>query len=691
MKQKDFSYYFNLIKSANSQNNFGKAKRYGEIALKRLSSFPISISDEYLLYYNIALTHFRLAEYSRSLDLSYRAYTIASKNKLESVYLADASLLLANNFIFMHNIDQALVQYQKAEWFYQKYRNSPVLKNKQTYIFILIHLGYCYLYKNDLTSLKDIVERKLPSLKELLSTESLPVDYYHMKGEYFKAIKEYRSAQQSFEEGISFGGKLNITRAVFESKLSLASIDILEGKLDTAISKLEFLIKDARRLKLNEFICETGLFLSKCYILNNQTGKAAIVEQRIKPILNKLDIVWFYEKARAFERLYQQLQQSYQKVIKPFYPILVQTVKHHYETSSYKSIVGSSQLITEIFKVIEKIAPTDLPILVQGETGTGKELVAKTIHHNSLRKGKSWLALNCGGVPESLLETELFGHSKGAFTDAYKDKKGYIELASDGTLFLDEIAEMSLNMQQKLLRVLEERRVWRLGSQKPIQVNTRFIFASNKNIEDMVKQKRFRDDLFYRINTIVITLPPLRERKDDIPVLINHFLSKYSSRLHISPLAKESKGDFTIEFSPETLSLLINYPWPGNVRELENEIKRICALYPDILSRMTESLGKVRAYSVSIGQDKLFLDKQFAPVSPVEILSESIRKYQVSDNLQPKNVLTLKEAKDLAEKNHIKEILDLCKGNITEAARLLDYNRTALYKKIKQLKLTIRE
>jgi transcriptional regulator with PAS, ATPase and Fis domain len=300
----------------------------------------------------------------------------------------------------------------------------------------------------------------------------------------------------------------------------------------------------------------------------------------------------------------------------------------------------------EIYNLIEKIAPTDLPVLIQGKTGTGKELVARVLHYRSLRKDKLWLVLNCSAVPETLLENELFGHTKGAFTDAHNDKKGYIELASEGTLFLDEIGNMSSNMQQKLLRVLEEKQVWRLGAEKPVPINTRFIFASNRNIEELVKVKKFREDLYYRMNTIVITLPPLRDRKDDIPLLINHFLAKYSR-----------PSSLVLSLSSEALKLLVDYPWPGNVRELENEIKRICALYPNAIT-ITKSM---------------ISENIINRISPLSITGNQ----------------SMKELTDSLHRNLIQDALKKSNGNISETARLLGCDRAGLYKKIKQLKIDI--
>jgi two-component system, NtrC family, response regulator PilR len=245
--------------------------------------------------------------------------------------------------------------------------------------------------------------------------------------------------------------------------------------------------------------------------------------------------------------------------------LLKQVVKDRYR---FGSIIGQSPKMLALYDLLEKVAPTKTNILITGESGTGKELVAKAIHYNSSRKDKPFVTLNCGAIPESLIESELFGHMKGAFTDAIATKKGLFEMADEGTIFLDEISELPLLMQVKLLRVLQDREFKRVGGTEDIRVDVRIISATNKDLEEGVKEKRFREDLFYRLNVIQIKLPPLRERREDIAVLAAHFLKKYSDELNKN----------ISKISPEALHLLLNYGYPGNVRELQNIIERAVAL-----------------------------------------------------------------------------------------------------------------
>ncbi len=236
--------------------------------------------------------------------------------------------------------------------------------------------------------------------------------------------------------------------------------------------------------------------------------------------------------------------------------------------AGFGEMIGKSSEMLKIYSTIKKIAQTPTNVLILGESGTGKELVARAIHENSPRNRMPFVVINCGGIPENLLESELFGYCKGAFTGAYSDKQGLFEFARGGTIFLDEVAELSLLLQVKLLRVVQEKTFRRIGGSDDISVDMRIISATNKNLADMVKSEKFREDLYYRLNVIPLYLPPLRQRKEDIPVLTRHFIDKYS---------RELKKDVKT-ISPYAMELLLKYPFPGNIRELKNIIERSVAL-----------------------------------------------------------------------------------------------------------------
>ncbi|MCJ7784514.1 MAG: sigma-54 dependent transcriptional regulator [Desulfobacterales bacterium] len=315
--------------------------------------------------------------------------------------------------------------------------------------------------------------------------------------------------------------------------------------------------------------------------------------------------------------------------------LLKQAVRDRFH---FGNIIGQSPKMVVLYDLLEKVSPTKTNILVTGESGTGKELVAKAIHYNSPRKEKPFVTLNCGAIPESLIESELFGHMKGAFTDAIATKKGLFEVADEGTIFLDEVSELPLLMQVKLLRVLQDKEFKRVGGTEDIRVDVRIIAATNKELEEAVKEKRFRDDLFYRLNVIQIKLPPLRDRREDIQTLANHFLKKYSQELNKNIL----------NISLEALQILLNYEYPGNVRELQNIIERAVAL---------ESSPDLTAHNLSS-----YLSEQ-----PL------LRKGPIDIEIPNEGIDLEKMVEDL-ERTLLLKALDRTKGIKKKAAELLHIN-----------------
>jgi len=280
----------------------------------------------------------------------------------------------------------------------------------------------------------------------------------------------------------------------------------------------------------------------------------------------RLGAVDYFTKPFSMDELRLKIRQHLETHrLKQENVLLKKALNTRYE---FSNIIGRSEAMLDVFRMVETIAKTSSTVLITGESGTGKDLVARAIHYNSLRREHPFVALNCGGVPETLLESELFGHMRGAFTGADSNKKGLMEVAERGTIFLDEIGEMNAAMQVKLLRVLQDRRFRRLGGTEEVQADIRVIAATNQDLTKMVSEGRFREDLFYRINVIPMHLPPLRERRDDIPLLADHFLSKYAELMQKPVLS----------ITHEASALLQQYGWPGNVRELENVIERAVAL-----------------------------------------------------------------------------------------------------------------
>ena len=307
------------------------------------------------------------------------------------------------------------------------------------------------------------------------------------------------------------------------------------------------------------------------------------------------------------------------------------------EKYDFDNIVAKSGKMQRVLEMVARIAQTDSTVYIHGESGTGKELIAKAIHLASARKNKAFIALNCAALPETLLESELFGHEKGAFTGAIRSTKGLFTQAHEGSLFLDEIGDMSLSLQAKLLRVLQERQFYPVGSERSVEVDVRVVVATQKDLEEAVKQGGFREDLFYRIHVIPIPLSPLRERKEDIPPLVEHFLKKYNQQMK-----KEIEG-----LTPAAMQRLMLHDWPGNVRELENTIE----------------------YAVAMAQQNWIK----------EDLILQTRALQAPEPLKP-----LKESKDAFEKTYLTNLLQISEGNVSRAAKLAGKYRADFYDLLKK-------
>lgn len=315
------------------------------------------------------------------------------------------------------------------------------------------------------------------------------------------------------------------------------------------------------------------------------------------------------------------------------------------EEIGFENIVGQSKKIKEIYKIIKKVAANNATVFISGESGTGKELIARAIHFNGARKQKPFIPVNCAGIPENLLESELFGHEKGAFTDAVNQKLGMFELAGEGTLFLDEISSLRLDVQGNLLRALEEREIKRLGGTKLIKVDARIISATNADLKQMMQEGKFREDLYYRLNVVPVHLPSLRERAEDIPLLVNYFLQRYNAAFR-----KKIEG-----ITSPALEYLMNYNWPGNVRELKNVIERAVALRDDGI------------------------------ITPGDLPFDIFIKGSINKGFPAEG--RLKEANKDFEKQYIEAVLEKVNGSQAKAARILGIHRNTLLNKINNLGL----
>lgn len=311
----------------------------------------------------------------------------------------------------------------------------------------------------------------------------------------------------------------------------------------------------------------------------------------------------------------------------------------------FENIIGTSPSMQGIYNLIAKVANTDSTILIQGESGTGKELVARALHFNSNRQHRPFVAINCSALPENLLESELFGHKKGAFTGAVADKEGLFEEANEGTIFLDEINSMQQPLQTKLLRVLQERQIRRVGDTKSIAINVRVVAATNQPLEDLIKEGTFREDLYYRLAVIPVELPSLRERLEDVPLLVQHFLRKQAAHSGTDPLKIE----------PKAVDALSRYGWPGNVRELENAIERACALCEDNVIRPEDLPPQILRASAEAGGH---------------------------DSVTPDLGQKLDDFVKQQERTYIEQTLNFCSGSREKTAAMLGVSMATLYRKL---------
>lgn len=336
------------------------------------------------------------------------------------------------------------------------------------------------------------------------------------------------------------------------------------------------------------------------------------------------------------------------KVLKEEIIYLRDELNKTYQLETLSEIVGQSQPIKTVIQTINKIKDKDSTVLIQGDTGTGKELVARAIHYNSHRKDHPFIVIHCAAVSPTLFESELFGHERGSFTGAYKTRKGSFEVADEGTVFLDEIGEIPLDIQVKLLRVLQEKAFRRVGGTETIEIDIRLIAATHGNLEAMIKEGKFRQDLYYRLNVIPLKIPLLRDRKEDIPILIEHFLELFKKKLSIPRKY----------IAPEALEIFQKYNWPGNVRELENVLERLC---------------------VTVEEDTITADHINSLVGfPVRT------KPKIDINQEG---LNLKEAVNEYEKTIIVEALQKSQGNVKEALKLLNISKQVFYYKLKALNI----
>jgi two-component system, NtrC family, response regulator AtoC len=436
---------------------------------------------------------------------------------------------------------------------------------------------------------------------------------------------------------------LLLGREGYQIRTAASGEEALEVLHDTPLEIVvtDLLLPGLSGIDILKRIKEESPYTSVILVTGNATAESAVEAMKegafdyiTKPInFEKLKIL----VAKAVEKSHLIAENLY----------LRQQLRGKYK---FANMIGTSQPMQQVFSRMERVLQTDSTILILGESGTGKELVAKAIHYNGPRKEQPFVAINCGAIPADLLESELFGHVRGAFTGATVDKPGKFEVANNGTIFLDEIATMPMHLQMKLLRVLQEEELERVGSSRKIKLDIRVISATNSNLEEEVKRGNFREDLFYRLNVIPIQLPPLRDRREDIPLLVRHFLQSTCREM----------GRQLMSVSPEAMQALENYEWPGNVREMENVIERTVALTDG------EFIERKDLPSAIAGPG--------APDAPI----------LVYPRVSAEGIALLKTMEEI-ERHMIRDALKLSTGVKARAAALLQINRTTLVEKMKRL------
>ncbi|MCX7957995.1 MAG: sigma-54 dependent transcriptional regulator [Deltaproteobacteria bacterium] len=394
------------------------------------------------------------------------------------------------------------------------------------------------------------------------------------------------------------------------------------------INGLELLKRTKERYPDTEVIIISGLATVENAVTAFKEGAYDLIQ---KPFVNLDMVISAIQRALEKRRLIKEIARLKELSL---------------SDNTFCGIIGRSRSIQRIFSTIETVALSDSSVLITGESGTGKELAARAIHSRSQRNKGPFVPINCSSVTETLFESELFGHIKGAFTNAFDNKKGLLEHANGGTVFLDEAGDIPLSIQIKLLRAIQEREIRRVGSNETIKIDVRFISATNRNLTEMIKAGKFREDLYYRLNVIEIRLPPLRERREDIIILAHHFLKKFSERQK-----KEIKG-----FSPDAMAALENYKWPGNIRELENAIER----------------------SVVLCQKNIITISDLPPVITKTEAENNIAQINESYSAARKRALTAFEI------NYFSELLKQTGGNIKKAAEIADIDRSNLSKILKK-------
>ena len=494
---------------------------------------------------------------------------------------------------------------------------------------------------HSISDLDKMLRNILQKIKAVFHIEGASIALHDAKRKEFyfiRTVEEQRSGQHEGMDRMRFPDHFGVAGWVLRENRAILISDV--SKDDRFSNELDFQQEFTTRSMICVPLKTPKGLIGVLYALNKRKGKFTLKESRLLEILSST-IAIAIENAKLYGEIKQHADALEKENIR-----LKSEVQQQFNK---QGIIGKSAPMRKIFALLEKIIDTKTSVHIQGETGTGKELLAKVIHYNGPLKNKPFVAENCGALSENLLESELFGHVKGAFTGAIADKKGIFEMAQGGTVFLDEITDMSHAMQTKLLRVLQEGQIRPVGGDHYLEVDFRLITSSNRNLQKEVKKGNFREDLFYRIHIFPVALPPLRHRTEDIPLLAAYFFERFAMRLNKPPA----------RLTPYALELLFQYEWPGNIRELENEIERALTL---------------------AGDDIEIHDKY---------LSEKIRGSAEYDVIIDENETTLQEATARIERQMVMQALRKTGGNRSQAAKILGLTRQGLLNKIERYQISV--
>lgn len=445
----------------------------------------------------------------------------------------------------------------------------------------------------------------------------------------------------------------------------------LVSLLETSPTDILYLDLDCTDTKTGEELLST---------LQKQFGSTLVItvipegDTQIMHAVLETNVFFYLKKPFTSQELVIALNRAYDKHSLSRSQI---TPKAQPQITEFHGIIGQTEIMIKLFDLITRVAEDDYStVLIRGESGTGKELVAKAIHTHSKRRNNNFVPVNCAAIPDDLLESELFGHTKGAFTGATQNKQGRIQYADGGTLFLDEIGDMKPSLQAKLLRVLQEKEFEPVGALQATPVDTRILAATHCDLEQLVKEGTFREDLYYRLSVIPLNIPPLKERKNDIPLLLNSFIGRYT----------EQRGKERLQFSKQVLTILLNYEWRGNVRELENLVQHMSILYYGKTVEIKDLPEKF--HDIEVQEGDFDLNEQLETVEPLSNQpSPGDQPLDVSQLHWEKGQVDFKEIINDFEKQLIIQAMKMTGGNKKEAARILNLKRTTLLEKIKKKEL----